>query len=93
MAVVHQRHNHDNRRRPHRVPVDNGPHRPVPVPVDLDNGEDDGSSSYTDTTGTNTTSESVTIPASLIEQQQAAESQNQEYPVAQEVTPPRPLGL
>ena len=48
---------------------------------------------YADTTGTDTSSESVTIPASLIEQQQAAESQNQEYPVAQEVTPPRPLGL
>ena len=48
---------------------------------------------YADTTGTNTTSDTVTIPASLIEHQQAAESQNQEYPVVQEVTPPRPLGL
>ena len=51
------------------------------------------SQTYADTTGTDTSSESVTIPASLIEQQQAAESQNQEYPVTQEVIPPRPLGL
>ena len=49
--------------------------------------------SYADTTGTNTSADTVSIPASLIEQQQAAESQNQEYPVVQEVIPPRPLGL
>ena len=48
---------------------------------------------YADTTGTNTSSDTVSIPASLIEQQQTAESQNQEYPVVQEVIPPRPLGL
>lgn len=52
-----------------------------------------GSSSYSQTTGTDTSHESVTIPASLIEQQQAAESDNAEYPAVQEVTPPRPLGL
>lgn len=53
----------------------------------------DSQSSYAMTSGTDTSKESVSIPASLIEQQQAQESQDIEYPVAQEVVPPRPLGL
>lgn len=51
-------------------------------------------STYAETTGTDTSSQSVTIPASLIAQQQAAESQNAENVGAvQDVIPPRPLGL
>lgn len=49
---------------------------------------------FTQTTGTDTTSEKVTIPASLIEQEQAEESQNAENVTAvQDVIPHRPLGL
>lgn len=72
---------------------------PVTVPLDHTRHNHDGrrygnsSATYAETTGAGTSQETVSIPASLIEQEQAQESQNQEYPVVQDVIPPRPLGL
>lgn len=53
-----------------------------------------GQSSYSEQTGTNTSSETVSIPASLVEQQQAQENQTAGMAEnVQEYVPHRPLGL